>query len=228
MKLKLLILAAFIFSAVSPVIAQIKVGVEAGVNFSHYLGTGDYTAKEMGGMKSGFQIGATVDYEMENHWMLMSGLSFLQNRGTLEIADHMVFYFPKTDIKINNLILPVKVGYNFHINDNLSFIPSVGPYASYAFSAGSCDMVIIHPTDKSSNPETVKWKPMSGYSYEPTQNGPASIPKHKHWDIGAIAGLKTVIYKNYTVSFSYSVGITQVFVRDLRNSNFQFSVGYTF
>lgn len=225
MKNRIITFSVFVFCVVSFATSQIKVGVEAGVNFSHYLGTQTYIAKEMGGMKPGFQIGATVDYEMRNHWMLLTGLSFLQNRGTLAIADHMVFYFSKADMRINNLVLPVKVGYNIHVSDNLSFIPSFGPYVSYAFSAGKCDMIRATGTVA---PEFVKWEPMSGHYYEPEEDWPASISPHKRWDIGAIAGLKTVIYKNYTVSFNYSVGITQVLVHKLRNSNFQLSVGYNF
>lgn len=49
----------------------------------------------------------------------MSGLSWLQNRSTMKMMDHMVTYFPKTEIKMNNLILPLKMGYNifgFRIN----------------------------------------------------------------------------------------------------------------
>ena len=105
---------------VLPLSAQVKVGVEGGMNLSHYLvsGSDGYKAEQVGGMKPGFQLGVTVDYEIGKHWMLMSGLSWLQNRSTMKMMDHMVTYFPKTEIKMNNLILPLKMGYNigFRIN----------------------------------------------------------------------------------------------------------------
>ena len=63
-------------------------------------GSDGYKAEQVGGMKPGFQLGVTVDYEIGKHWMLMSGLSWLQNRSTMKMMDHMVTYFPKTEIKI--------------------------------------------------------------------------------------------------------------------------------
>lgn len=105
---------------VLPLSAQVKVGVEGGMNLSHYLvsGSDGYKAEQVGGMKPGFQLGVTVDYEIGKHWMLMSGLSWLQNRSTMKMMDHMVTYFPKTEIKINNLILPLKwdIIFGFRIN----------------------------------------------------------------------------------------------------------------
>ena len=88
---------------VLPLSAQVKVGVEGGMNLSHYLvsGSDGYKAEQVGGMKPGFQLGVTVDYEIGKHWMLMSGLSWLQNRSTMKMMDHMVTYFPKTEIKMN-------------------------------------------------------------------------------------------------------------------------------
>lgn len=105
---------------VLPLSAQVKVGVEGGMNLSHYLvsGSDGYKAEQVGGMKPGFQLGVTVDYEIGKHWMLMSGLSWLQNRSTMKMMDHMVTYFPKTEIKMNNLILPLKwdIIFGFRIN----------------------------------------------------------------------------------------------------------------
>lgn len=105
---------------VLPLSAQVKVGVEGGMNLSHYLVSGSdrYKAEQVGGMKPGFQLGVTVDYEIGKHWMLMSGLSWLQNRSTMKMMDHMVTYFPKTEIKMNNLILPLKwdIIFGFRIN----------------------------------------------------------------------------------------------------------------
>ena len=57
---------------VLPLSAQVKVGVEGGMNLSHYLvsGSDGYKAEQVGGMKPGFQLGVTVDYEIGKHWML--------------------------------------------------------------------------------------------------------------------------------------------------------------
>ena len=132
MKTKMIVVVVLAAMCVLPLSAQVKVGVEGGMNLSHYLvsGSDGYKAEQVGGMKPGFQLGVTVDYEIGKHWMLMSGLSWLQNRSTMKMMDHMVTYFPKTEIKMNNLILPLKMGYNIRVSDKLSLIPSVGVYAS--------------------------------------------------------------------------------------------------
>lgn len=230
MKTKLLVFLSISFLSVFSLSAQVKLGVEAGMNVSHYLG-GDKYCKEKGGMKSGFQVGLTADYEMKNNWMLMSGLSLLQSRSTIAMNGGYL-NFPEADVKINNLILPVRVGYHIHINKNLSFIPSIGVYGAYAFSAGSCDMTVIHPKE-GADPERVEWKPMSGYNYfgryySSEKNIDTSIDKYKHWDFGGMVGLKAVIYRNYTASFNYSAGMKKVFLNKLHNSYYQLSVGYQF
>lgn len=146
MKTKMIVVVVLAAMCVLPLSAQVKVGVEGGMNLSHYLvsGSDGYKAEQVGGMKPGFQLGVTVDYEIGKHWMLMSGLSWLQNRSTMKMMDHMVTYFPKTEIKMNNLILPLKMGYNIRVSDKLSLIPSVGVYASYGFGAGNCSLDVIH------------------------------------------------------------------------------------
>lgn len=120
MKTKMIVVVVLAAMCVLPLSAQVKVGVEGGMNLSHYLvsGSDGYKAEQVGGMKPGFQLGVTVDYEIGKHWMLMSGLSWLQNRSTMKMMDHMVTYFPKTEIKMNNLILPLKMGYNIRVSDN--------------------------------------------------------------------------------------------------------------
>ena len=120
MKTKMIVVVVLAAMCVLPLSAQVKVGVEGGMNLSHYLvsGSDGYKAEQVGGMKPGFQLGVTVDYEIGKHWMLMSGLSWLQNRSTMKMMDHMVTYFPKTEIKMNNLILPLKMGYKFGFRIN--------------------------------------------------------------------------------------------------------------
>jgi hypothetical protein len=116
MKTKMIVVVVLAAMCVLPLSAQVKVGVEGGMNLSHYLvsGSDGYKAEQVGGMKPGFQLGVTVDYEIGKHWMLMSGLSWLQNRSTMKMMDHMVTYFPKTEIKMNNLILPLKKSRHQH------------------------------------------------------------------------------------------------------------------
>lgn len=211
--------------------AQIKFGVEAGMNLSHYVsGSGLYDAKQVGGMKTGFQMGVTVDYQFDNHWMLMSGLTFLQNRANMKLADHSVFYFPKAEIKMNNLILPVKIGYDIRVTDKFSLLPSIGVYGAYGFSAGNCSLDVIYPSDNEQmKTETVNWKPTDGYFYQVSEHDYGNLEAFRHWDFGAVGGIKAIIANHYTIGFNYTLGIKKVQKQNgLRNSTFQFSVGYRF
>ena len=60
--------------------AQIRIGVDAGMNLTHFKSSDNYVQK-IGGMGTGFQIGGTLDYEFKKHWMLMSGVSFKPKAG---------------------------------------------------------------------------------------------------------------------------------------------------
>ena len=47
--------------------AQIRIGVDAGMNLTHFKSSDNYVQK-IGGMGTGFQIGGTLDYEFKKHW----------------------------------------------------------------------------------------------------------------------------------------------------------------
>lgn len=66
MNVKLSIILILSLLNILPMAAQqVKFGVEAGANLSHYLASQKHTAEQTGGMKAGFQVGATVDYEFK-------------------------------------------------------------------------------------------------------------------------------------------------------------------
>ena len=141
--------------------AQIRIGVDAGMNLTHFKSSDNYVQK-IGGMGTGFQIGGTLDYEFKKHWMLMSGVSFMQTQSRMEMEYGMLPRFPDAKIKLNHIVIPLKVGYKFKISKTLSLIPSVGMYASYNFSAGDCPLDIKSPADGKKIHE--KWNPMKGYT----------------------------------------------------------------
>lgn len=231
MKGKIIALSVLVAMCVLPLSAQIRIGVEGGMNLSHYLvsGSDGYKANQIGGMKAGGQLGVTIDYEMGKHWMLMSGLSWLQSRSTMKMQDHMVFYFPKSEIKVNNLMLPLKIGYDFRLSDHFRLIPSVGAYVSYGFSAGDCSLDIIRQKGDEIHTESVTWKPMDGFYYQAGEHNYGRLQAFRRWDYGGIIGVKSVIATHYTVGLNYAVGIKKVQRQNgLRNSTLQLSVGYRF
>ena len=155
-----LLLALYLSLQVS---AQVRFGVDAGMNLTHFKSSSNYKAQKVGGMGAGFQIGGTVDYEFKRHWMLMSGASFMQTQSKMEMSYNMLPRFPDAKIKLNHIVIPLKVGYNIQISKKLSLIPSIGVYGSYNFSAGKCPLDINSTSDGKENIKHVSWNPMKGY-----------------------------------------------------------------
>lgn len=212
--------------------AQIRIGVDAGMNLTHFKSSDNYVQK-IGGMGTGFQIGGTLDCEFRKHWMLMSGVSFMQTQSRMEMEYGMLPRFPDAKIKLNHIVIPLKVGYKFKISKTLSLIPSVGMYASYNFSAGDCPLDIKSPADGKKIHE--KWNPMKGYtdafyiSDLPYELYRINLNSLRHWTYGGIAGLKAVIGRHYTVSFQYYEAIKQIQGQcSIRDYGYQLSVGYIF
>ena len=83
--------------------AQVKIGVDAGMNLTHFKSHYSREAQKVGGMGAGFQIGGTVDYEFKRHWMLMSGVSFMQTQVTWKC--HIVCFPNFRILKLNSTIL---------------------------------------------------------------------------------------------------------------------------
>lgn len=227
MKTRLMIAAILVAMCTLPLSAQVKLGIEAGVNLSKFAGSGTYRlVKGDTKMKAGYQLGITADYEFKNHLMLMSGLSFIQRSGNLNqdlnYAGGTGQAYLQAGTRINYLQLPLKLGYNFHINENFSVIPYVGVYVAYGFGAGSNDICIKGKTDAKPSDYPGSWKPLQG-------KNEYGLGAFRRWDWGGIAGVKAVIAKHYTVSVDYSLGVMKAQpAYGLRNSGLQLSVGYRF
>lgn len=232
MKKKCFLVAMLVSGIGTMASAQVRIGVEAGVNVSHYLTDQKQLAEQKGGVKAGFQVGIDVGYEFEKHWTLSTGLTLLQNRSTMKLSPFNVTHFPDTEIKINNLYLPLKIGYHIHVSDRFSLMPSLGLYASYGFNAGSCSLDMTHPAGYNEETVTGSWKPMNGYSYplkDSPNNARAVLDPFRHWEYGALCGVKAIFADHYTIGFNYMAGIKQVHDSlGLRNSNFQLNIGYQF
>lgn len=212
--------------------AQVKVGIEAGANLSHYLVSGSKYAEYVEDMKVGYQFGVSVDYLMGKHWMLMSGLYLQHTQSKLDLGDgtYKNTFFPNTEIKVNNLVVPLKLGYQFKLSEKFCLIPSVGAYASYGFNAGKCNLQAVWQDEQGYDTykKNATWKPMDGYSHTDGVMEKRLEPFHK-WSYGGMAGLKAVVNDHYTISIDYSVGIKEVQKQNgLRGSALQLSVGYRF
>lgn len=76
--------------------------------------------------------------------------------------------------------------------------------------------------DNASQITSIGWKPLHGVQ----EHG---LGAFRRWDWGGTAGVKAVIGQHYTLAFRYSVGVMEAQTHyGLRNSTYQFSVGYRF
>ncbi|MCS2655324.1 porin family protein [Bacteroides fragilis] len=141
--------------------------------------------------------------------------------------------FNHISFKMNYLELPLKLGYKFQLGDKLDLIPSIGIYGSYGFNAGNCSLDVYHSYENYGAYVPAQWKPFDGYYKvdDASSSSVSVIPLKElsHWDFGGVVGLKAVISNHFTASFNYSHSIRVIQRQmDLRNSNFQLSVGYLF
>lgn len=215
--------------------AQVKLGIEAGMNSSQTISG---KSAETNGRVSGFQVGATVDYQFCKHWVLMSGLSFLQKGGELNqdlfvnagngVTQQLaVPNFDRISLKMNYVELPLKIGYSFRVSDKLILTPSIGVYGAYGFNANDCSLNALHMDGKGTKFTSTQWKPFDGYA-DPA-NYRSRLEKLSHWDFGGVVGVKAVISDHYTASFNYSHGIKEIQKElGLCNSTCELSVGYRF
>lgn len=211
--------------------AQVKVGVEAGVNLSRMVGSSSLPSEKTA--KVGGQMGVNVDYEFKNRWMLMSGLTFVRMQGELELGENYngasagaytnltsLMKFPEVQSKINYLQVPLKLGYHFRLNERFSVIPSVGAYFAYGVGAGKCDLKVLD--GETGEVSDAQWKPLDGKKER-------GLDGFRKWDWGAVAGVKAVWNQHYTLSLDYAYGVKKALSDyGLRNSGFRLSIGYRF
>ena len=237
MKKMLLLFSAFAFCGILSTHAQLKLGVEAGVNLTQFQCNEKGHASTPFGMGAGFQVAGTVDYEFRSHWVVASGLTFAWTQSDVELTCPSLgnaTLWPKVNVRLNHLMLPVKVGYDFHIGKHVNLMPSVGLYAAYNFTVGKSTLQRLdYDADDSPAGFTQhQYDPMDGYSYSvPTHNPlyPAEISPFRRWEGGAMGGVKAIIKQHYTFSVDYYQSFSEVqSSNDLRSSGLMISVGCRF
>ena len=201
-----------------------RVEVEAGANLSSFTGTGlSPLPSKNKGMKLGYQLGISVSQPIGRHWVIQSGLSLIQKTSEAKLGVYYhdmkpVWRYPRVQSRINYLMIPVTLGYDFCLSPKLHLIPNAGIYTAYGFNAGSCDIESKEASNQNVN--TTQWKPLKGDPF---------LNSFSKYDYGISIGLKSRIGQHYTVSFNYLLGLKKSNNQyDLRNSTCQLSVGYLF
>lgn len=197
---------------------QVRFGVEGGMNLSG-IKTNDDRESNPKGLSLGWQISGTATYEFNNHITLMSSLTLMHTWRKAKFSPWYGGYFPKVEIKTNQLTLPLKAGYTFHICDALSITPFLGSYASYHFSGGNGNINHYEYVNGSQTLINAKWGAMhrfNYYIYIVDENGDiinASmeyIDPLRHWTWGATGGINATIKDHYTISLQYMEDIKRI------------------
>lgn len=127
MKLRYLLLGVLAFTVLSTT-AQLRWGVEAGVNVSH--------AFERTETKVGFNLGATGEYAFAKHWFADAALKLSSqpcgDRSWLggnyyDTPNSAPEYYVERDYTPYYLTLPVRVGYSFDASSKVKLSVAAGP-----------------------------------------------------------------------------------------------------
>lgn len=122
---KLFVALAMMFILSVSCAAQIKIGIEAGAN---------YSIAEENGWKVGYQAGVTASKEFANHLTLSSALYYQHVNLKLFMDGALALPTGSEHVrKLDELVLPIRIGYRFYPSDVFQWEPSAGVYGNYIF-----------------------------------------------------------------------------------------------
>ncbi len=176
---------------------------KVGVNFANFTNL-DYTSKYQTGFNVGFLRAFSLSKALPLY--IQSGLSFemkgAQNSGAIE----------KTTFKSYSLEIPVLINYGVTVNKNFAVHPFVGLYYSFALSGS------FEAGGSSENPYTKE---------EIFLDPPGEVVNSRIFsrsDFGIRAGVDFK-YMKYSLGVAYDAGLTNIYAKELRDSNYKASTG---
>ncbi len=203
--------------------AQVRFGIEGGMNMSGFSSHGKGTYKP-DGMASGFQLGATVDWNLSNHWVLGSGLTFMHIQNKEKVGT-----MADATTRLNRLVAPLKIGYEISAGNDWQILLSIGMFASYNIG-GTSSMDYVY--DGNGNTKHYRWKSLDGCEGLPVEGetGRLSVGMMpmRHFTYGGIAGVKATFKDHYTISLNYMEEMKRLHKGGLHTYNYSLSVGYKF
>jgi len=199
--MKKLIIIGFILAAAVQVFSQgLHYGVYGGLSMATILERNEWAGELNKNTKLGFQLGASVEYEV------LSFLSVGTDIGFLQKGDKIKDQFATSRASIGYLDIPLIIGYKIPLG-NFKITAMVGPYTSIAI-VGTKSFVL--------NPDL---EPDFEWNFEETghdayiDDGTAffgeELNSYKRFDSGISFGLK-VQYSKYRLSASYSRGFVDI------------------
>ncbi|MBR1940023.1 MAG: porin family protein [Bacteroidaceae bacterium] len=225
MKKGILLMALMLVMAVSASAQQLKFGIEGGMNISSFRSYYGYAWEKPNGLTPGFQLGATVDWNISKHWVLGSGLTFMHIQNKMKTKDEAIH----ANIRLNRLVAPLKIGYEFAIGNDWKIMPSLGMFASYNIG-GTSSMDYLY--DGNGTIKHHHWNSLDGCDGLPTGEGSKyremGMEPLRHFTYGGIAGVKATFKDHYTISLNYMEEMKRLHKTGLHTYNYSLSVGYKF
>ena len=161
--------------------AQWKVGVEAGVTFNYLQSNFDTSNSAQVGPKASLLVSYTTDYYL----YFESGLSYIGNKGgKVYEFDIQHRALNSIETKIQDLRLPISIGYVVNITDEWAFVPKFGGW----FGLGVKGRTHIDATDDKGNhfKESISAFNDYNYTYDKTEY---NLDGFKRFDAGVSIGI---------------------------------------
>ena len=201
---KILLSIAILFALLNTCFAQentknfISYAVRVGDNYSTLIGT-NVSCK----WKTGFNIGATVDFAFTDAFSLRPGVYFSM-KGFKDDNDD--------NIRFNYLETPILAIFSWSLNSNMSLELQTGPYFAYGIGGKTKDEGLAYdPVTQKSEYRTFEDKVFDHFD---------------RFDWGLNAGVGLNIHQFY-VGTAYELGITKI-INGSRHNCYMINFGYTF
>ncbi|WP_417855521.1 porin family protein [Xanthomarina gelatinilytica] len=235
MKKIILIAALTVFCLSTANAQQIKFGVKAGLNISSLRGDYPDEINETRS-KMGFHLGGLMAYAINDKISIQPELLFSTQGGSSKIkqeyGDGSYYESFQQTPKLSYLNLPIM--FKYMVIDKLSV--EIGPQLGYVLSAKS-EWEYVDSTDSSEN-ETIEVDLLNGGNYNFLGANVEVDGRINRFDFGLNFGSSYTITDNLFVQARYNLGLTSVDKNstnqnvfdswELKNSVFQFSVGFMF
>ena len=215
---RILLLAAVSLAATEMNAQTVSIAPEVGIYapFTEYNSTTGNTIDIS--HKIGIKGGANVNLTIAKHLFLQSGLFFYQTGN--KIASTSSYFGTttsfKSDYNVNNLQLPLNIGYDLPLGKFGSVFATAGPYVGYALSGSATNNTSVNGEAAPDRKEDFTF-------------GSDAKDNMKRMDVGFNFGVGIKMRQGVYVRAQYGLGLTQlsnVSTTTIKNRGISATLGY--
>lgn len=223
---KFTIILVGIGAFILPASAQLRWGVEAGVNVSH--------AFERTETKVGFNLGATGEYAFAKHWFADAALKLSSqpcgDRSWLGVnyydtPNSAPEYYVERDYTPYYLTLPVRVGYSFDASSKVKLSVAAGPMMGLGLWGKGHARAVSYVTAEQPGKPVVTYDGKLGNIFKDVPYGYAT----SRFEYGANLRIAATIADHYRIGAEYSILHIPGLDKSVDNVNiYSINIGYVF